>query len=206
MPDLGGALSALQSLADAVGALLIGLAGAAIFLMAYLTVKTHGAGYAPFTLKRVLTWYSRAIMLIAILVIAGSTAVLLGVLSGTLFGNDFAFGRHDSPNYGLTVAQTIFVIVAAALVYMVHQRLRAIFDPAPGDRTARRFLVAATAVIFGVATFALLVQGGLSTIRYIDHGAGSGIGPGSLLAGLIVSLGFWSAALVFLRRELGPPD
>ncbi len=31
-------------------------------------------------------------------------------------------------------------------------------------------------------------------------------GPGSLVAGLIVALAFWGAALVFLRRELSPPD
>ena len=55
MPDLGGALSALQSLADAAGMLMVGLAGAAILLAAYLAVKTHGTGYAPFTLKRALT-------------------------------------------------------------------------------------------------------------------------------------------------------
>ena len=55
MPDLGGALSALQSLADAAGMLMVGLAGAAILLASYLAVKTHGTGYAPFTLKRALT-------------------------------------------------------------------------------------------------------------------------------------------------------
>ncbi len=206
MPDLGGALSALQSLADAAGALLLGLAGAAILLIAYLAVKAHGAGYAQFTLKRVLTWYSRAIMLVAILLIALAAARLLAVLSGALFGDEFTYGAHDPPNYGLAVARTIFVIVAAALVYVAHQRLRLIFDPAPGDRTARRFLIAATAVAFGVATFALLVQAGLATIRYVYRGVDSGAGSGALLAGLIVALTFWSVALIFLRRELGPLD
>jgi hypothetical protein len=50
------------------------------------------------------------------------------------------------------------------------------------------------------------VQSGLETISYIDHGAGKGAGPGSLLAGLIVALTFWGAALAFLRRELSRPD
>ena len=77
---------------------------------------------------------------------------------------------------------------------------------APGDPIARRFLIAATSVIFGVATFTLLVQSGLETISYIDHGAGKGDGPGSLLAGLIVALTFWGSALAFLRRELSRPD
>ena len=203
MADLGGAFSALQALADAAGALMIGLAGAAIFLAAYLAVKTHGAGYAPFSLKRVLTWYSRVIMLVAILIIAMAAAHLLAVLAGTLFGDNFAFGEHDSPDYGLAVAEEAFVVLAAALVYVTHQRLRSIFDPAPGDPTARRFLVAATTVIFGVASFVLLIQGGIATIRYIDNGGG---GPGALLAGLIVALAFWGVALVFLRRELNPPD
>ena len=193
-------------MADAAGMLMVGLAGAAILLAAYLAVKTHGSGYAPFTLKRVLTWYSRVIMLIAILLIAMESAHLLAVLSGTLFGNEFAFGGHDSPNYGLAVARSAFLIVAAALVYVTHQRLRSIFDPAPGDPIARRFLIAAISVIFGVATFTLLVQSGLETISYIDHGAGKGAGPGSLLAGLIVALAFWGAALAFLRRELSRPD
>ena len=88
-------------MADAAGMLMVGLAGAANLLAAYLAVKTHGSGYAPFTLKRVLTWYSRvimliAILLIAILLIAMESAHLLAVLSGTLFGNEFAFGGHDS--------------------------------------------------------------------------------------------------------------
>jgi hypothetical protein len=96
MPDLGGALSALQSLANAAGMLILGLAGAAILLASYLVVKTHGAGDAPFTLKRALTWYSRVIMLVAILIIAMESAHLLAVLSGTLFEDEFAFGGHDS--------------------------------------------------------------------------------------------------------------
>lgn len=85
------------------------------------------------------------VMLVAIVLMAGATANLLGVLSGTVFGDRFTFGAHDAPSYGLTVASPLFAVVAAGLVYVVHQRLRVIFDPAPGDRAARRFLVAATA-------------------------------------------------------------
>ncbi len=202
MPDLDGALTALESVAEMAGMVLVGLGLLVGFLIAYLVVKAHGAGYAPFTLRRVLTWYSRAVMLVAIVLMAGAAANLLGVLSGTVFGDRFTFGAHDPPNYGLAVARSTFAIIAAAAVYIVHQRLRLIFDPAPGDCAARRFLVAATAVLFGVGTFALLMQAGAAVIRHVDAGVNHGAGPGMLLAGLIVALGFWIGALIFVRREL----
>jgi hypothetical protein len=195
MPDLGGALTALESVAEMAGALLVGLGLLAGFFIAYLVVRTHGAGYAPFTLRRVLTWYSRAVMLVAIVLMAGAAANLLSVLSGTVFGDRFTVGAHESPNYGLTVARSAFAIISAAVVYIGHQRLRVIFDPAPGDRTARRFLVAATAVLFGVGSFALLMQADGAVIRHIDAGVNHGAGPDMLLSGLIV-------ALIFVRREL----
>ena len=206
MPDLSGAMTALESVAELAGLMLVGLGLLAGFFIAYLVVKTHGAGYAPLTLRGVLTWYSRSIMVIAILAMAAASAQLLGILSGTVFGEEFAFGGHDAPNYGLAVAQSLFVILAAAAIYLAHQKLRAIFDPAPGDSAARRFLVAATTVLFGIATFVLLVRAGMTTIRYVDAGVETGAGPGTLLAGLIVALGFWIGSLMFVRRELTSPD
>ena len=202
MPDLDGALMALESVAEMVGIVLVGLGLLVGFLIAYLVVKTHGAGYAPFTLRRVLAWYSRVIMLVAVLLMAGGVASLLVVLSGTVFGDRFTFRAHESPNYGLMVAQSAFAIVAATLVYIVHQRLRVILDPAPGDRAARRFMVAASAVLFGVGSFALLMQASAAVIRHVDAGVNNGAGPGMLLCGLIVALGFWVGALIFVRREL----
>ncbi|HJO06763.1 MAG TPA: hypothetical protein QGG37_05415 [Chloroflexota bacterium] len=107
-----------------------------------------------------LIWYSRAVMLVAIVLMAGAAVNLLSVLSGTAFGDRFTFGAHDSPNYGVTVARSACTIISAAVAYIGHQQLRVIFDPAPEDRAARRFLVAATAVVFGIGSFALLMQAG----------------------------------------------
>ncbi len=110
-------MTALESVTEMAGALLAGLGLLAGFFIACLVVKTHGADYAPFTLRRVLTWYSRA-------------------------------------------------------------------------------------VLFGIGSFALLMQAGGAVIRHIDAGVNHGAGPGMLLSRLILALEFWIGALIFVRREL----
>ena len=57
-------------------------------------------------------------------------------------------------------------------------------------------------MLFGVDSFALLMQAGAAVVRHDDARVNNGAGPGTLLSGLIAALVFWIGSLIFVRRDL----
>ena len=203
LQDLG---QALQS-AAAIG-LAIGIAIVAV-LIAYLSAKAHGSAYATFSLRAVTTWYVRLIQLVAILAVAAGIASLLNLGVGAAVGSDYSFSKGiDSGDYPSIAYRALVAIGAGLIIIYAHMMVRRAVEPNNAAVVARRFLIAALTIIFGVTSALLLFGTGVSLVEYhvgsISEGA-SAPHPGRAISGLVIAAVFWAGALIELRREFERP-
>ena len=202
-------LDALQNLGQAIqSAAVISLALVMVIIavgVAYLSAKAHGSTYATFSLRAVATWYVRLIQLIAVLAVAAGLASLLNVGIGAAVGSDYSFSEGiDSGGYPSIVYRALVAVGAGLIVIYAHMMVRRSVEPNNAAAIARRFLVAALTIIFGVTSALLLFGTGISLVEYhvgpISEGASSPH-PGRAISGLVIAAVFWVAALLALRRE-----